>query len=273
MRVVDKAVEKAMDSVYGCGAGVLRTFGLNAWSRWILNARTTALVRAQLELLETTLDKTRQKLKELTDEMHEEQVELDASLLAVRRMSNKRLEERRVRAERMGVPFTFKKSDLLMWMNDYAEIQKIEDLRVHKMRYRKLEKRVRKLHTAMLQIQQQQAAFEDVLGNSDLIHDVEFIADQLKESNSVNLNLLVTDLVNKAYKITDDMNEARDTAAELTDEMKIASDILPERQPMSKEEAMDIVDLIFQSTEAPRIAPAAAPLKIVATKEKMLDLA
>lgn len=259
MRVVDRALQRAVDSAYGCGAGVLRAVGLNALSRRILNARTVALVRAHLDLMEATLETNKHKLKELKDEMYAEQLEMEAAVQAVRRMSQRRVEERRLRAERAGVPFVHKKGEELKWMNDYEEIRRIDDLRAHKMRYRQLEKRVNKMHAAMLTIQQQQAAFEDVLGNSDLISDLELITEQLNESNSLLLDPLVAELVTKAYRIFDDVSEAQDRAAELADEVRAVQDALPDRRPMSADEERDIIDLIFESTEAPRAAVAAAP--------------
>lgn len=251
-----------MNGVYGCGSGVMRVLGQTAWSRYIANARIIAVMKDQSERLQKSIDDTQSKLKNLRDELRVEEGYLDAAVSDVRAMSNKRIHERRVRAERMGITFTYKKTDLFTWMNDHYEIKRIDELRMLKMRCSNLKKAIEKLHAANHDMQLKQAEFENTVCNAELSDDFERIADTLNAANNLTLDKLLTDMMIKAYKLADAMEASADRTRELAAENAAVLNAVPAASRMNKDEEQDIIDLIFETTVVP--PPRQAPVPAAA---------
>lgn len=246
-----------MSGVYGCGSGVMRVLGQNVWSRYIANARIIAVMKDRSERLQKTIADTQYELKNMRDELAIQETYLDAAVSDVRAMSNKRIHERRVRAERMGVPFTYKPTDLFTWMNDHYEIARIDELRMIKMKCSSLKKQIKAMHDANHEMQRKQAEFENTVCTAELSDNFERIADTLNEANNVTLDRLLTDMMMKAYKLTDAMQEAADHTRELAAENDAVLSAVSSSSSsrMNRDEERDIIELIFETTVVPPPRP------------------
>lgn len=254
--MLSAAHEFIMDTVYGCGSGVLRVVGMRAWARYLKSARALHVLHLHIDHLRLATEDTQKSLKHMTDDLINEQSELDRAIFDVKVMTKSRIEERKLRAMRMGVPLKYKPEDVLLWMNDYSELQRIEDLRICKMKVRRLENRIRKLQFVKNQLQFKQVAFEDVLSTSELAEDLDRVATQLEESNSIDLSHLLNDIVHKVYKLNEEIEESVVQTGELQREVDdIVGEIAPKRSrkmtKMDSAETQDILNLIFETTEAP----------------------
>lgn len=252
-----------VNGLYGCGSGIMRAVGQNAWSRYILAARALSVIHTQSALLQNTIEETQTKLKIMTDELAVHQAMLDSAIHDVREMAENRIEEKRIHAERMGTTFVFNRSEVLVWMNDYSEIRRIEELRVLKMQCRRLELRVTKLHAAKIQLQTTQAAFGDMICNAELAEDFERITERLDETNTTHLDPLIHDMMMKVYNITDVMQESAEKNREMVAEMDQMLESMPDRVKPGVEETKDIIELVFQTTEAPVLRRRAAKAEAV----------
>jgi hypothetical protein len=122
---VQRSLDRLLDLAYGCVSGVLRLAGQRYWARYVLSARVIQSVRTHVGRLQNAVDDVQRQLKLLTDDLCVEQTKLEHALQDVRSMTEKRIEEKRTRAYRIGIPFQYKTSDVFMWMNDYSEIETI----------------------------------------------------------------------------------------------------------------------------------------------------
>lgn len=234
---------RVTNSAYGCAAGMLRALGQHAWSRYVLTYRALAVVRSQSALLRCTIEETQLKLKLMTDELAREQTQLDAATYDVRNMAKTRIRERKARAEMLGQSFTYRNEEVLVWMNDVYEIQRINEMRALHMKCKRLHTRVRKLHAAKHELHLKQAAFEDAICHAELADDFERITDRLDEANTARLDPLIMDILHKVYAMADTMAESADSTKELVAEMDRSTEAIQD----SREYGKDVVDLVFMN--------------------------
>lgn len=249
MYFIERVWDKLLNGVYGCGSGVMRALGQSVWARNITNARIIAVMKDQSERLQSSINYTQATLKNMRDALRLEEAHLDAAVSDVKAMKNKRMHERRTRAERMGIPFVYKEKDFLTWMNDDYEIKRIDEMRLLKIRCSNLQTQIQKLQAANHQMQTQQAEFENTVSNVELSNNFEHIADTLKEASNVTFDKLMTDMMVKAYKLADAMQESEDRTKELAAENAEILNVVPVSRTMSPDEERDIIDLIFDTTE------------------------
>ncbi len=252
MHLAERLWYRWVSGMYGCGSGVMYAVGLRAWSRYVLSARTLTLITEQTALFQVAVDETLIKLKHMTDDLTREQARMDAVLFDVRRMTHKRVEERRVRAERMGMPFTYRKSDVFMWLNEFDEIQKLQELRSCKVKCKRLKARVSNLQKAKFHLQQKLASLENALSNAELVEDFESIMKILEEADNVQMDPLVNQLMSTMMSFADVVADSAARTKELDAEMDdVVTGLSVPDVKMSDDEAQDIIDMIFASADAP----------------------
>jgi len=251
MHFLDRVVSRAISSVYGCGAGILRAVGQNAYAKYILSVRTVSIMEHRVALLQAAIRETQDGLKCMIDDMNREEALLASAVMDAREMATKRIEQRREHAERMGSTFVYRKEDLFIWMNDYEEIQRIEDVRIHKMMYDRMRTSIGKMQATKHELQTKQAFYERLIGEAQMLGYYDRIAETLEDANSVIMDNLFDDMLNKVMRYTDALQETEMHTKEAEEEVKMMLSALPGKKDLTPNERNDIIDMVFETTTFP----------------------
>jgi division protein CdvB (Snf7/Vps24/ESCRT-III family) len=141
---------------------------------------------------------------------------------------------------------------------------------------RRLENRIKKIQYVKHQLQSRQVAFEDAIANSELAEDLDRVAILLEESNELDLNPLLNNIMNSIYRLNETMEESIDQTESLQNENDEAiQSVTSYASKQSKDDVQDLLELIFQTTEIPVKKPAAVKKEEEEeeTKEKIETLA